>query len=303
MRIDVPLVRRLIDDQFPEWRGLTLRPVLPGGWDNRTFRLGEDLSVRLPSAAWYAGQVEKEHRWLPILASAAPLRIQIPEPLAMGRPGHGYPWLWSVRRWIDGASIAESATSFDDLALAGELADFLKVLWTIHPGDGPSPGRHNFFRGGDLAVYDHETRAAVTQLGDALDRQAAVAAWESALESRWTATPVWVHGDMSAGNLLVRDGRLVAVIDFGCMAVGDPACDLVPAWTLLSGTGRAQFRDALEIDDDTWRRARAWALWKALITLADPERTPAWQDARRVLGEVLGGARDQPFSAPETLPC
>lgn len=284
--IDAALVRRLIAAQFPEWE-LPIDPAEADGWDNTTFRLGEDMSVRLPSDAAYEPQVEKEHRWLPRLAPFLPLPI--PTPLAKGVPGEGYPWRWSVYRWLEGEVAApERIADMNEFAMA--LAAFLAALRRIAPADGPPPGRHNFFRGGSLAVYDSETRRAISALEGGLDAEAASAVWEKALASTtWRGSPVWFHGDVAVGNLLVKDGRLAAVIDFGTSGVGDPACDLAIAWTLFEGESRDAFRAALRPDDATWARGRGWALWKALITLAGHiDTAPGLAEIpRRVLDEVL----------------
>ena len=284
--IDVSLVGRLLAAQFPPWADLPIKRVELDGWDNRTFRLGSDKAVRLPSAEAYAAQVEKEQRWLSRLAPLLPLPI--PVPLAMGMPAESFPWHWSVYRWLDG----EVATtgSIDDLPLfATTLGRFLDVLQHIDPADGPPPGRHNFFRGGPLTTYDAQTRDAIAALHGKIDAHAATAVWEAALEATWHDAPAWVHGDVAASNLLVREGQLSAVIDFGCSGVGDPACDLVIAWTVFSGESREEFRAALPLDAATWVRGRGWALWKALITLAQHMNTNPIEagKARRVIDEVL----------------
>ncbi len=260
--IDTALVRALIAAQFPQWAGLAVRPVAESGWDNRTFRLGEDMLVRLPSAAWYAPQVASEHRWLPVIARGLPLPV--PQPLAMGKPGQGYPWPWTVARWLEGET-ATSAGVGSDRAFGADLARFLTALQGLDASDGPAPGRRNFHRGGDLATYDGETRAAIERLDDRFEPEAVTVVWEAALAARFEGAAVWVHGDVAPGNLLVRDGRLCAVIDFGCMAVGDPACDLAIAWAFLEGDARRAFRAGLPLDAGTWARGRGWALWKALI--------------------------------------
>lgn len=284
--VDAALVARLIAGQFPQWADLSIRPVELDGWDNRTFRLGEELSVRLPSAAGYAAQVEKEHRWLPRLAPLLPLPI--PVPLAKGRPAEGYPWGWSVYRWLPGVPAAISPIT-DLSAFAIALAGFLTALYRIDPGDGPPAGPHSFFRGGSLSVYDAESRRAIAVLGDEIDTRSATEVWEAALNAAWQGPAVWVHGDVAVGNLLIQEGRLSAVIDFGCSAVGDPACDTVIAWTLLSDGSRDAFRQTLPVDDATWVRGRGWALWKALITVAGFRDTDSAKanEARRVVHEVL----------------
>lgn len=283
-RIDAALVRRLVGEQFPHWAHLPVTEV-PGGWDNRTFRLGERWSVRLPSDVGYVPQVDKEQAWLPRLAPHLPLPI--PTPVARGRPGAGYPFAWSVRRWHSGESALDGR--IDDLVtLAGSLGEFLVALQRIPPL-GPSAGAHSAFRGAHPSVYAGDVRRALGTLGGAVDRRAAEAVWADAVASAWRDPPVWFHGDVAAGNLLVDGGRLTAVLDFGCCGVGDPACDLAVAWTMFSGDSRAAFRAAVGADDETWARGRGWALWKALITLeehgaTDPQRAA---QARRVLGEVL----------------
>ena len=263
MTITAALVSRLVAEQFPQWADLPVSPVEPGGWDNATFRLGDEMSVRLPTADRYVPQVGKEHRWLPFLGPRLPLRV--PEPLARGVPGCGFPRPWSVYRWLEGDR-ATLETVADLEQFATDLAGFLVTLHGIDTEDGPPPGEHNFFRGGPLAAYDAETREAIAALGDAVDARVVTAVWVRALAAPWSGAPVWVHGDLTAENLLVVDGRLSAVIDFGCLGVGDPACDLTMAWTFFSGESRAVFRDQLPFDEGTWARARAWALWKDLVT-------------------------------------
>jgi aminoglycoside phosphotransferase (APT) family kinase protein len=289
VEINADLVGRLVAAQFPHWAHLPVRPVAVGGWDNRAFHLGETMVVRLPSAKRYAPQVEKDQAWLPRLAPHLPLPI--PAPLAKGAPGEGYPGDWSIFAWLPGeTALAEPPA--DRMAFARDLAGFLAALQRIDPADGPAAGPHNFFRGGPLATYDAETRSAVAALGDRIDGPAALAVWDAALATTWAGPPVWVHGDVAASNLLVREGRLSAVIDFGSCGVGDPACDLVIAWTFLAGESRAAFRSALSLDAGTWARARGWALWKAAITLAQaPGVNPAgYGAARQVLEDVLAEA-------------
>ncbi len=260
---------RLIASQFPQWADLPVRPVALDGWDNTTFRLGDEFSVRLPSHDRYVPQVKKEHRWLPMLARQ--LALPIPEPVAMGEPDNGFPRPWSVYRWISGdtARVDRIASL---TAFAADLAGFLASLYAIDASAGPPAGRHSFFRGGPMATYDAESREAIRLLEGELDANAVTEVWEAGLASTWDRSPMWVHGDVTASNLLVAEGTLRAVVDFGCAAVGDPACDLVVAWTFFSGESRDEFRDGLRLDDATWARGRGWALWKALITMAKEKR-------------------------------
>jgi aminoglycoside phosphotransferase (APT) family kinase protein len=263
--IDATLVKQLIRAQFPQWAGLPVAPVENGGWDNRTFRLGDSMSVRLPSALRYVAQVEKEHRWLPELRPHLP--FPIPVPLGLGFPGAGYPWPWSIYGWLDGKP-AHVARIHDLNRFAVDLAHFLVALRGIDASHGPAAGAHNFHRGGSLTVYDTETRQSIGKLADMIDVAPVNEVWEAALTTSWQGLPVWVHGDVAETNLLVKEGRLAAVIDFGSSAIGDPSCDLAIAWTLLDPASRNAFRSAIALDPATWKRARGWAIWKALITLA-----------------------------------
>jgi aminoglycoside phosphotransferase (APT) family kinase protein len=257
-------VSRLVGTQFPQWAGLPVSPVDAGGWDNVTFRLGKELSVRLPSAQDYVPGVLKEQHWLPILAGQLPLPI--PELAAAGEPGCGYPWPWSVYRWIEAVPVTEQ-TVCDLPRFAADLAGFLAALYQIDPAGGPPPGPHNFFRGGPLAVYDGETREALAALQGHIDTALATEVWQAALEATWQGRPVWFHGDAQPGNLLVKGGRLCAVIDFGTCGVGDPACDTTIAWTFLSGQSSRVFSERLPVDQATWTRGRGWAIWKAMKVL------------------------------------
>lgn len=266
VEINLSLVEKLIRNQFPKWADFLIKPVASSGWDNRTFHLGEDMTIRLPSNAEYASQVEKEQRWLPILAPHLPLAI--PQPIAMGKPTSEYPWHWSIYQWIDGSSVTNAQIT--DLNLFSKsLAEFLKALQRCDTSGAPAAGPENFYRGSNLSVYDSETRKAITQIKDKNLAKTLTAIWEKALASHWQNYPIWIHGDIAVGNLLVKDGKLVTVIDFGQLAIGDPACDLAIYWTFLSGESRKVFREVLKLDNDTWDRARGWVLWKTLCAPID----------------------------------
>jgi aminoglycoside phosphotransferase (APT) family kinase protein len=272
-------VHRLVAAQFPQWAGLPIRPVAHGGWDNWTFHLGPRMSVRLPSAAEYALAVDKEHRWLPVLAPRLPLPV--PTPLAKGRPGEGYPFPWSIYPWLDGEPAGADRIA-DPVRFAVDLAGFLAALQSVDTADGPGPGLHNWFRGGPLRTYDGDARRALTALDRHVDTDLAGRIWQDALDAHGDGPKRWFHGDVAAGNLLLDDGALAAVIDFGTCGVGDPACDLAVAWTLLTADSRPAFRERLRVDDATWARGRGWALWKALVTY-----DPGDPRARHVLGAIL----------------
>lgn len=260
--VSAATVRRLIEAQFPNWADLPVQPVDDDGWDNHSFRLGGDMKVRLPSASRYASQVEKESQWLPRLAPHLPLPI--PKPLGIGKPGEDYRWPWSIQSWLPGHPAAWDGVD-DTVQFAYDLARFLQALQATPADNGPLPGPHNFFRGGPLRTYDSETRDCLGRSHNNIDAASALEIWEMALATRWDHPPVWVHGDVAAGNLLTADGRLSAVIDFGCCGVGDPACDLTIQWTFLRGSSREAFQAAMQADDATLARARGWALWKALL--------------------------------------
>ncbi len=258
------VVRKMLDEQFPEWRDLSVRRVEQDGWDNNTFRLGNELKVRLPSAAGYVPQVEKEFNWLPKLAKHLP--VAVPEPVALGKATADYPYPWSVYRWIEGETA--SAHSVRDMnEFARDLAAFLHALWAADTAGAPEAGDHNCHRGGDLSVYDEETRFCLSGVTDLIDADAALMIWERALQTKWTKPAVWVQGDLSTGNILIQNGQLSAVIDFGLCTVGDPACDLVIVWKFFSGVNREIFKTTINIDQGTWNRAMGWALWKAIRTL------------------------------------
>lgn len=267
--VDAALVRRLVTEQFPEWAGLAIAPVHSDGTDNAIYRLGESMSVRLPRVDWAVVQVAREHRWLPRLAPALPLRI--PRPKARGMPGAGFPWEWSVYDWIKGETAVPEKLA-DATAAAIALGEFLAALWRIDAADGPRSGRANHLRGVPLARMDARTRDAIDKaaaIDDSLDAHRLHAIWRSALNApAWNRAPVWIHGDLHAGNLLAHEGRLSAVIDFGLMGVGDPAADVMAAWTYLPKDTRSAFRTALGTDDSTWMRARGWALYAGVVAFS-----------------------------------
>ncbi|WP_167201599.1 aminoglycoside phosphotransferase family protein [Paenibacillus sp. BK720] len=259
------LVRRLISGQFPEWRGLEIRPVEKSGHDNRTYRLGSEMTVRLPSHERYASAVAKELTWLPVFKPL--LSMPIPDPVAQGMPTAEYPLPWSVNRWIEGDTVTH-ANIRDLNEFAEDLAGFLKELQAIDAADGIPAGIQNFHRGGNLSVYDQDSRSVIEKLDGEYDRKVLTEIWELSLATKYESAPLWLHGDVAVGNLLARNGRLSGVIDFGTMGVGDPSSDLVMAWNFFDESSRKVFLNAMKADRDTVNRARGWALWKALITYA-----------------------------------
>ncbi|ARZ71576.1 phosphotransferase [Streptomyces albireticuli] len=281
------LVRRLIAGRFPRWAGLPVERFPSGGTVNAMYRLGDDMVVRLPLREGGAGDVALEREWLSRLAPLLPTAV--PEALGAGEPAEGCPWPWSVYRWLPGEN-PEAGALEEPVALAGDLAGFVAAMRRV-----TLPGAPPAHRGGPLGSLDAETRAAIEQLRgiprEGVDCDAAEAVWEDALRTPdWDGPPVWLHADLIPGNILVEDGRLTSVIDFGCMGMGDPACDLFPAWNLLPADAREVFREALGVDDATWKRGRGRTLSQALIALPYYRETnPAMAgNARHVIREVLG---------------
>jgi aminoglycoside phosphotransferase (APT) family kinase protein len=288
VRTDASLVGRLIAEQFPRWADLPIAPVLFRGTDNALYRLGDGMVVRLPRIHQATLALDKECRWLPKLAPVLPLAV--PVPLAKGLPGDGYPWEWAVYRWLEGeTAVVEPITDLEQAA--SDLVQFIAALQRVDPGDGPHPGKHNGFRGEPLVARDRAVRTAIAALDEEIDVGAARAVWEAALRAPvWQRSPVWIHGDLDARNLLVVEGGLSAVIDFGCLGVGDPACDVMVAWKVFSSDTRDHFRAALSIDEATWVRGRGWALSQALGALSYytlHTNAVLVREARRWLSEVL----------------
>lgn len=295
MIIDTSLVRGLIAVQFPHWADLPVEPVDASGTANAIYRLGADKAVRMPRTESSAADVATEHHWLPRLAPYLPFAV--PAPLAQGVPSEDFPRSWSVCSWLEGANPAPGDGSSSLDLLASDLAEFVLALRRVDPADAPPA-----YRGEPLASRDAATREALARLDGAsdggldgaldgvLDAGSVTAAWEEASAApAFTGRPVWVHGDLQPGNVLVEDGRLTAVIDFGCTGLADPAVDLIAAWYLLSARARETFRTAIAADDASWARGRGWALSIALMELAHHRDTnPVMaRIARRVIEEIV----------------
>lgn len=269
--LDTRLVRQLLADTFPQWAELPLRAVPSEGTDNALFRLGNNLMVRLPRRDEAMGQIEKEVAWLPKLAPYLPLLV--PEPLASAKASEIFPRPWSICHWVEGHHIDENSDtpSVDLSTCARDLAGFVLKLQSIDAAGGPEPGSHNFHRGTALANLDRYARHSldrILDIGGLIDVDLTREAWERALAAKaWDAPSVWIHGDLHGGNLLAREGKLVGIIDWGGLGVGDPAPELIPAWTLFDEDARGVYREALKVDDDTWERGKGWALFVAVTAL------------------------------------
>lgn len=282
--ISVELVHRLLLDQFPNVAGLPIERVPSAGTDNAMFRLGSDWVVRLPRRIGAVESVQKEMEWLPTLSNRLPLLI--PTVVAKGHPDVDFPFPWAIYSWLDGDPITN--IPIEDLkTVATDLAQFITALQSLDATNGPAPGSHNFNRGEPLGNRDAHTRSCIAQLHGQIDTESVTTIWEAALQTpQWQAAPVWIHGDLQAGNLLVKNGRLHAIIDFGCLGVGDPACELQVAWNLFDAESRQVFRQALQIDDATWARGRGWALSGSVIAL------PYYQNTNPVLAGIAQQAID-----------
>ena len=283
---DAGLGRRLLAAQAPQFARLPLTPVGVGGTDHAVFRLGDELALRMPRIHWAAHQGELERRWLPVLAPALP--VDVPAPIFLGEPAFGYPFRWCVSPWLAG----EHAVPGGSVDLAVDLAGFVRAMQGVDTEGAPAPAPGQ--RGGPLAGADRATRQSAERLRGQDDVDALLGVWDAGLRApAWTGPPVWAHGDLSDGNLLVRDGRLAGVIDWGGLVAGDPAVDLMVAWTLFDGASRAVYRDELGfVDDAMWVRGRAWAASAAIQALPYYRHTNAgivtrsWRAVEAILADL-----------------
>ena len=281
MEINIALVRRLMREQFPALADREISLVRSTGTVNAMFRLGTDLCVRLPRLERWAAGIENEWAWLPELALH--ISLHIPKPIVMGKPGQGFPCSWAVYEWIKGEPYQEDLIN-DERQTAADLVNFILELRSADQQGAPRGGRR------PLWELDADTRSAIEASHGMIDTEAASAAWARSLESPpWDGEPVWIHGDLLKSNLLVQDGRLCAVIDFGGVGIGDPAMDVVPAWSVFNTAGREVFRQGLDVNDDTWSRARGYALHQAVMIIPYYAKTnPAFVAmAKRTVNEVL----------------
>lgn len=283
IEIDIPLVQKLINNQFPQWRDLPITPVKILGTDNALFRLGDDLILRLPRIHWAIDNIEKEFAWLPKLAPF--LSIPITLPLHLGQPIDDYPYKWGIYNWIEGDN-PESGCVDCGKQFVEDVADFIRQMQKITLPDSPPAAR-----GMPLSERDEVTRKAISELDGVVDTKLATRIWERALEiPYWDKPPVWVHADLMPGNVLIKDGRLSGVIDFSCMGLADPACELIIAWNLFGADDRKHFRECLQVDDDMWMRGQAWALSQSLLIL------PYYKDTNPYLVGIANYTLSEIFS-------
>lgn len=284
LNITPELAHKLILKQFPEYGHLPVKSVEKQGHDNRSFRLGDEMLIRMPTDEQYALKVAKEQDLLPKLASY--LSFDITAPIKMGALSADYPYPFSIYKWLEGKSINlinKEEINLEELAF--DMAIFLKELQLIKDVSGSMPGQHNWWRGDHISVYDKDAQEQIAKLAGIIDAEKAMDLWNRALSTKWNKVPVWIHGDFAIGNMLMKDGKLSAVIDFGGIGMGDPACDLVIAWTYLEEKSREIFIREMNLDEDTWTRAKAWALWKASFHLC--ENSNAGSEHKRIIKEVL----------------
>lgn len=266
--ISTDVVACLVRQHAPLLAGQRVQPVAVDGWDNSSFRVGEGHLARMPTDDGYVPAVAKEHQWLPVLAPQLP--VAVPEPVLRNEPGCGFPRPWSLYRWLPGQPASSGHVS-DLQRFARDVAGFLAALQAVDTSGGTLASAHPFGRGGPLEVYDDDVHACLPHLPADITPASVLARWQEALSCPYIGRPRWFHGDMSPSNMLVQDGWLSAIIDFGTCGVGDPACDLVLAWTHLDDDAQDTFQRTLDLDVDTWRRGQAWALWKAMLTLKDDD--------------------------------
>ncbi len=285
MSININFAKKLIKKHCPHFSNMQIDQILPGGYDNYMFRLGDKYVLRLPSGKGHIGQIEKEYKYLPYLSKH--LSIKIPKPIFLGEKDEIFAEQWGIYEWIEGDIAMNCLDTLDLNVFASDLADFILELHSIESKNAPSPEVCQ--RGGDISIYEDYFRQAITVLREQINVKRAEEIWETALATKWEKEKRWVHGDISAANLLVEKGRLSAVIDFGCMCAGDPACDLVIAWTFFEQSSRDVFLSKLNMDEDTIKRAKAWALLKALLILANLHDSNDFeiQAAPKVIRELL----------------
>jgi len=286
--ITLDLAHELINKQFPEYANMPITSVEKQGHDNRTYRLGSEMLIRMPTAECYALKVPKEQELLPRLSPH--LSVSIPVPIKIGVPSEDYPYPFSIYKYLSGTSLNLLSLNKEIIEqLAFDLAKFLKELQSITDVEGPKPGQHNWWRGDHVSVYDKGAREQIALLEGIIDSQQAMDLWEKACSTKWNKPCVWVHGDFAIGNMLIRNDKLSAIIDFGGLAIGDPACDIVIAWTFLEGKARDIFISKIDLDKDTWLRARAWALWKATFELCQIEdkNSPEALVQKKIIAEVI----------------
>jgi aminoglycoside phosphotransferase (APT) family kinase protein len=284
LEIDCALVQNLVGNQFPDLSNLEVVKIKKQGHDNRTFRLGNELSVRLPSHSSYADAVHKEA--IALQALDGTLSVDIPKVFAIGEPSKAYPLPWSIRHWLPGNTWEETQV-VDRCSLADALGKVLVELRSVPAEISLSAGKHSFYRGCHPSAYSDEVAESLRRVDDPSKTKQCLEIWHRGMVTVWSDAPVWFHGDVAVGNVLMKGNAVSALIDFGTCGVGDPACDLTVAWTYFASSERQRFRDAVQVDDGTWCRAKAWALWKALVSITGLSGQDTDGVQARALNEIL----------------
>jgi len=263
--IDEHALQQALSQQLPHLAGLPIQRLGQSGTDNHIFRLGEHYCIRLPRHAEAAAQLKKEGDYLGHLQD---LPLATPQLIAQGQPFSGYTHNWAVYTWIDGTDL-HRGTAIAPSTIAESLGSFLQALWACDATNGPATGRQNNYRGTSLHQRDKLTRQAIHTLSDEFPEQNLLKIWETAYKANpHEGQPIWLHGDLHAANILAKDGALVGIIDWGLMGIGDPAVDLMPAWSLMDQNTRAIFRDITNVSETTWLRGMGWSLSVATIAYA-----------------------------------
>jgi aminoglycoside phosphotransferase (APT) family kinase protein len=279
--IDDDIVAHLIDTQMPQWARLPLRRLDTAGTVNAAFRLGADKLVRLPRHPDFSEGPLREAEWLPALRPQLPL--EIPVHLALGSPADSYPSHWSVLSWIDGQNATRAALS-DLHSAARQLGEFVIAIRRLPTEGAPDDN----YRGRGLSNVDTDVRQRIDQLPDSYDRAAILDVWQACVSAPdWKGQPTWFHGDLYSNNLIARDGRLVAVIDFEGCSAGDPSIDLIAAWSLFDQSSRRTFRDAVDPDEPQWMRGKGWALFVGVSAI------PYYRDTNPAFAELASRAIDE----------
>lgn len=283
--MDIDKVRRLLEIKYPMWKDMKIKEVKKMGNDNYTYHIGDKMSIRIPSADRYRNQAMKEQKWLRVLEPH--VSVEIPKLIDGSEGIEEFPYPWGIYSWIEG-DVLGSGNLVDKMEVAEGLAKFLKELHSIDTNGGPLAGKQNFYRGGALDVYNEEVIDSMEKIGNIIDREKVMNIWKEGLESSWGRAGVWIHGDFVETNILVDNGRLKGIIDFGQLAVGDPACDLVLYWTYFDKVNRVRFRREVDLDSDTWARARGWILWKSLISIVKVEEgSKEWDKLKSLIDKIL----------------
>lgn len=285
------IAKELIDSQFPQYKELKIEKIASQGHDNTTFQLGANYTISFPNKDMYQESIQSVYDFLPKIQEY--LSIKIPIKMHIGNPSTLFSYRWSIQRYIEGQSSNLILESIDLNQFATELAKILKEFKNIKNLDRENklrPSPKNFFRGGDLIIYKSDIEQSLSILKDEqIDKVWINKIWKHAISVPWKGENLFVHGDIAQGNIIFNDNKLEGIIDFGTMACGDPACDLMMAWNTFTGESRAIFKKIVDYDNDTWIRGMAWTLWKGLLEISQTSKSNAndWKNPQKVIEEII----------------